>query len=152
MEGTEMSNGEVAPGASDRRILWVLNASAAILVTVVFLLIVMTAIAQQDVIASIKQDQLSLGYSAALTVNNEARGINDELRGLRAEVRAISKQLRSDQVNFMPPNAIGKTAGTSCSLSSTASRSPVGSTCQRTAVSAREMLRSTTFGSALRPA
>jgi len=95
-----MSNGEVAPAAADRRILWVLNASAAILVTVVFLLIVMTAIAQQDVIASIKQDQLSLGYSAALTVNNEARGINDELRGLRAEVRAISKQLRSDQVNF----------------------------------------------------
>jgi len=85
---------------ADRVVLWLINGTAMFVLTIVFLLIVMTAVAQQDVIASIKQQQLSLGYSAALSVNDEAKNINIELRGLRADARKYAKQLRTDQVNF----------------------------------------------------
>lgn len=85
---------------SNRLLLWFVHGGGVLFVTLVFLLLVMTAVAQQEVLASIKQQQLSLGYSAALSVNNEARGINDELRGLRGEARGLTRQLRADQVNF----------------------------------------------------
>ena len=86
--------------AQHRLLLWLVHGLMMFVLTIVFLLIVMTAVAQQDVIASIKQQQLSLGYSAALSINDEAKGINDELRGLRNEARGLAKQLRTDQANF----------------------------------------------------
>lgn len=86
--------------AQNLLLLWLVHGFVMFVLTIVFLLIVMTAVAQQDVIASIKQQQLSLGYSAALSINDEAKGINDELRGLRNEARGLAKQLRTDQANF----------------------------------------------------
>ena len=95
-----MTNRQSPEDGSNRLVLWLIHGGGVLFVTLVFLLLVMTAVAQQEVLASIKQQQLSLGYSAALTVNNEARGINDELRGLRGEARGLTRQLRSDQVAF----------------------------------------------------
>lgn len=95
-----MTNRVSTEDGSNRLLLWSIHGGGVLFVTVIFLLLVMTAVAQQEVLASIKQQQLSLGYSAALSVNNEARGINDELRGLRGEARGLTRQLRADQVAF----------------------------------------------------
>lgn len=83
-----------------RLVLWAIHGGGVLFVTIVFLLLVMTAVAQQEVIASIKQQQLSLGYSAALSINDEARGKRSELQGLRREERTLVKQIRGEQVNF----------------------------------------------------
>jgi len=102
VEGGTMtkSDGSPADTEQNRALLWLAQGAGMFVLTVLFLLIVMTAVAQQEVIASIKQQQLSLGYSAALSVNDEAKGINEELRGLRNEARGFARQLRTDQVNF----------------------------------------------------
>jgi len=86
---------------SNRLLLWLIHGGAVLGVTVAFLLVVMTAVAQQEVVASIKQQQLALGYGAALSIRNEAQKVNGQLSALRTEAQKQANQLREDQVKFL---------------------------------------------------
>jgi hypothetical protein len=96
-----MSERRVTQGDANRLVLWLIHGGGVLFVTIVFLLLVMTAVAQQEVIASIKQQQLTLGYGAALSIRNEAKKVNDDLDTLRGEARKQARQLRDDQVSFL---------------------------------------------------
>lgn len=95
-----MTERRFAGSEESRLALWAIHGGGVLVITVIFLLLVMTAVAQQEVLASIKQQQLSLGYSAALSINDEARGKRFELQMLRKEERALAKQIRGEQVSF----------------------------------------------------
>ena len=59
-------------GLRSRRGLWAINTVGAIVMVFVFILMVMTAIAQQEVIGRIQAEQLDLSYGATLSVHGAA--------------------------------------------------------------------------------
>ena len=63
------------------------NGIGAVLLLILFMLMIMTAIAQQEVVNRIKADQLELGYSAALSIRDQVAGRQKELDRLGQEER-----------------------------------------------------------------
>jgi len=84
----------------DRRLIWLLHSAALFIIALLFLLIVMTAVAQQEVISSIKQQQLTLGYGAALSINSEAKAKRDSIRRYQVFERTEFSRLGGAQVRF----------------------------------------------------
>src|SRR3982751_6055048 len=84
-------------GGLSRRTLWLLNGVAAFVILIVFMLTIMTAIAQQEVVNRIKAEQLGLGYSAALSIRDEAAKRQRELDRLAENEQIASDKLQRAQ-------------------------------------------------------
>jgi hypothetical protein len=82
------------------RAQWIGNTVAAIILVSVFMLMVMTAIAQQKVISRIKSEQLNLGYGTALAIRGQAEKREGELAKLAIEERTLTNQFRIAQTKF----------------------------------------------------
>src|SRR5687768_931787 len=65
-----------------------------------FLITVMTAVAQQEVLGRMAKEELQLGYSSAFAMVRTLDEREKELPSLRAEERALTRQLSSAQSAF----------------------------------------------------
>ena len=83
-----------------RQRLWLFNGIGAVLLLILFMLMIMTAIAQQEVVNRIKADQLELGYSAALSIRDQVAGRQKELDRLGQEERIGNGKLQRAQSKF----------------------------------------------------
>lgn len=76
-----------------RQILWLVHGLGVMFVVIVFLLVVMTAVAQQEVISRIKDQQLNFGYGAALAINQDAQATLDEVKAIVKRQVQLRSQL-----------------------------------------------------------
>lgn len=71
---------------------------AGALIVFVFVVIIMVATAQQDVMSRMKTEQLSVGYNSALILERNARESDRARNAWEHEQRTTTEQVRSDQV------------------------------------------------------
>jgi len=83
-----------------RTTLWIINTTFALALVFVFMLMVMTAIAQQEVISRLKADQVDLGYGAALSVRDKANERQLKLDALAEAERERLTQYRDAQTRW----------------------------------------------------
>ena len=83
-----------------RTTLWIINTVSALVLVFVFILMVMTAIAQQEVISRLKADQVDLGYGAALAVRDQATKRQAKLDTLANDERDRLGRYRDAQTKW----------------------------------------------------
>ena len=87
-------------GRFSRTTLWVINTISALVLVFVFILMVMTAIAQQEVISRLRADQVNLGYGAALSVRDKATERQAKLDVLANDERDRLAHFRDAQTKW----------------------------------------------------